>query len=61
MEEVKLKESITMAVKLLANGGHILVKYKGKMFVAEKNNVDQEKDYVHHEVTYHPHQGQFTI
>jgi len=61
MDETKLSESIHNAIKLLANGGHVLVKFKDKMFMAEKDNVNPERDYVTRGLTYHPHQDKFTI
>jgi len=61
MEETKLREAIAAAVKLTVNGGHVLVKYKGKLFLAERDSNNSLIEYVHHEVSYHPHQSQFTI
>ena len=60
-EESKLKESIAAAVKLTINGGHVLVKYKDKLFVAEKDTNNPVIDYVFHPVVYHPHQDKFTV
>lgn len=56
-----IKERVRTNLGKLANGGHVVVKWEGKLFVCEKNNVEPDKDYIRHEITYHPHQAKFTI
>lgn len=41
--------------------GYALVKWNGRMFLAEKDLNNPLKDYVRHEVSYHPLQKIFTI
>lgn len=43
-----------------AGKGYVLVKYNGKMFICEKDLNDYEKDYVRHNINYHPLQNVFT-
>lgn len=56
-----VKDQIRSILVGLKHGGHVLAKHSGKMYVCELNNIDPEKDYDRHEVTYHPHQSIFTI
>ena len=41
--------------------GYILVKWNNKMFICEKDTNNPDKDYVRHELTYHPLESMFTI
>lgn len=40
--------------------GYILVKYKGRLFQCERDNVNPSNPYVRHEVRYHPLANLFT-
>ena len=61
LETEKIKERIQLGIKRLANHGHVLVKFGGKIFVCEKDNVNPDKDYIRREISYHPQSKHFTI
>lgn len=52
---------IEAQLKAMDKPGYILVKYAGKMFICERNNVDHTKPYQKHAVIYNPFQSEFTI
>ena len=41
--------------------GYVLVKWNGKMYMCELNNIDRTKPYVKHEVSFHPLQDKFVL
>lgn len=59
--EIKDKITAALAEFNIQRQGYILAKYEGKMFMCELNNIDRNKPYVKHEVTFHPHQDKFVV
>jgi len=55
-----IKRTIVKYLKLLSNG-YVLVRYQGKTFLCEKNNVNPEEPYLRHETFYHPLDKLFTV
>ena len=55
-----IKKEILLALKRFFYG-YVLVKYAGRMFLCENNNVDSKKSYIRHEIKYHPLEKFFTV
>lgn len=56
-----IKGDIQSALNSILHGGYVLVKYANRMFLCEKNNVDLDRDYIRHEIKYHPLDRYFTV
>ena len=59
---VKEEESRELIKKLLDNltkRGYVLAKWKGQLFLCEKNNENKERGYDRTFITYHPLQEEF--
>lgn len=56
------RESIMDALDEVPPGkGYVLIKYNGKIYIAEKDCNDVNKPYIRHEVKFHPLANRFTI
>jgi hypothetical protein len=52
---VEFKNQIIESLDQVPPGkGYVLIRWKEKTFIAEKDTNNPEKDYVRHEITYHP-------
>jgi len=56
----KVKDTVRFCLSKIA-AGHVLVKWDNKLFVCERDNVNPDKDYIRHEVSYHPLMNKFTL
>ena len=56
-----IKQEIQTALNRLQHAGYVLVKYAGRMFLCEKNNIHPEREYIRHEITYHPLDKYFSV
>ncbi len=52
---------IQAQLKLVKDGGYVLIKYAGIVYICERDNVDATKPYRKHAITYHPLMSKFTI
>jgi hypothetical protein len=52
---------IEAQLKLLKEGGYILIKYAGIIYICESDNVKVKAPYRKHAITYHPLMTKFTI
>jgi hypothetical protein len=61
-ETSKVKEFITDTLKSFTpqSNGYVLVKFKGQMWICERNNINPASDYVKHPIQYHPLSSEFT-
>lgn len=62
-EEKEIKDRIAKALNefTVQRPGYVLVKWNGKMYMCEKNNICHTKPYVKHEVSFHPLQNKFAV
>lgn len=56
-----LKQEVNKILDQLQHAGYVLVKYAGRMFLCEKNNVEPDREYIRHEINYHPLDRYFSV
>lgn len=60
--KAEFKERVNDALDEVPPGkGYVLIKWEGKVFIAEKDPNKPETPYVRHEIVYHPLLSKFTI
>lgn len=58
----EFKDKIRDALDEVPSGrGYVLVRYKGKTYIAENDQNLPQADYIRHEIKYHPLISKFTV
>ncbi len=59
--KLDIAQMIEAQLALVKEGGYVLVKYSGVMYICERNNLDSKKPYCKHRTPYHPLEQEFSI
>jgi hypothetical protein len=59
--KLDIAQMIEAQLNLIKEGGYVLIKYAGMMYLCERDNTNRKKPYRKHRIEYHPFSDLFSI